>query len=458
MKNIFSFRLLLLPAIVILLSAGTETKSPFPEPERYKLKNGLEVIFVDYGKLPVTSLSFFVNAGKKSETPGQQGLADLTANAMELGSERYSRIDQDRFLYRTGGSLNISSNKNFTLVQGEFLNKDIEKGTDLIASILLKPLFPKADIDEERGFELSQNKPAKMDIGNLADMYGDYFTYGIAHPLGRHYYEAQYSKISVEQIKEFYSFNFTPGNTKLIVTGNPDRVLMKKLIEQFFGSWTATFGEVNGSSYDIPPIKTHEYAFIPKIGATQACIEWFKKGPAAGTKDVAAFNLANMVFSDHLNKEIREKDGFTYGIYSRFSESQNDGIFRIKTQVRNEVMFATMTAFDKVLNDFYTKGATESELKKFKTMLKVDIQSLEEPTAFATLINPWVYKDYAKRQQYLTEVDAIDVAALNKIIKKYFTPDAYKVIIAGDDTALSDQLAKISGLTKLELSVIEKDQ
>jgi zinc protease len=458
MKNIFSFRLLFLPAIFILFSAGTETKSPFPEPERYKLKNGLEVIFVDYGKLPVTSLSFFVNVGKKSETPGQQGLANLTANAMELGSEKYSRIEQDRFLYRTGGSLSVAANKNFTLMQAEFLNKDIEKGMDLVASVLLKPLFPKADIDEAKGFELSQNKPSKMDIGDLTEMYGDYFTYGIANPLGRHYYEAQYSKITVEQIKEFYSFNFTPGNTKLIITGNPDHAQVKKLIEQFFGEWTAAYGEVNGSSYDIPPIKNHEYAFIPKPGATQACIEWFKKGPAAGSKDVAAFNLANAVFSDHLGKEIREKDGYTYGIYSRFSELQNDGIFRTKTQVRNEVLFSTMTAFDKVLNDFYTNGATENELKKFKTMLKVDIQSLEEPSSFAMLINPWVYKDYTKRQQYLTELDAIDIPALNKIIKKYFTPDSYKVIIAGDDTALSDQLAKISGLTKLELSVIEKDE
>ncbi len=458
MKNILSFRLLLIPATIILLSAGTQEKNPFPELERYKLKNGLEVIFADYGKLPVTSLSFFVNVGKKSETPGQQGLSDLTANSLDLGSERYSRIDQDRLLYRTGGTLSVSSNENFTLVQAEFLNKDIDKGMDLVSSVLLKPLFPDADINEQKGFELSQNKPSKMDIGNLADMYGNYFTYGIANPLGRHYYETQYSKLTIAQIKEFYNFNYTPGNTKLVITGNPDREQMKKLVEQFFGGWTAAYGEVNGSAYDIPPIKNHECAFIPKVGATQACIEWFKKAPAAGSKDIAAFNLANQVFSDHLGKEIREKDGYTYGIYSRFSESQNDGIFRTKTQVRNDVMFATMAAFDKVLTDFYTNGATENELKKFKTMLKTDIESLEEPTAFATLINPWVYKDYAKRQQYLAELDAIDLPTLMKVIKKYFTPDSYKVIIAGDETSLGDQLGKISGLQKLDLTVIEKDQ
>jgi zinc protease len=457
MKKIFSLKLFLLPAFILLLSAGTPQKNVFPDVERYKLKNGLEIIFADYGELPVTDLCFFVNVGQKSETPGQQGLSALTASSLTLGSEKYNRTDLDRELYRTGGDINSSSNKNFTLVSGEFLNRDIEKGMDIISDILLHPSFPQADIDEGKNFELSQNKPSKMDIGALAEMYGDYFTYGIAHPLGRHYYATQYQKLSVAQIKEFYSFNFTPGNTKLVVTGKPDRAKAKALIEQYFGNWTAAYGEVNGSSYDIPQIKSKEYAFIQKDGAMQACIMWFKKGPAAGSKDVAAFNIANAVFSDHLGKEIREKDGYTYGIYSRFSESQNDGIFRTQTQVRNEVMYPTIEAYDKVLNEFYAKGATDAELKKFKTMLKTQIQSLEEPSSFASLINPWVYRDYTKRQLYLSELDAIDIPALNKIIKKYFTPDSYKVMIAGDATALGDQLTKLQGLQKFDANVIEKD-
>ena len=267
-KNIV--KIFVVPVLFIFSGAGTTTsENPFPDLERYKLKNGLEVIFADFGELPVTAMTFYVNAGKKSETPGQQGLADLTANSLELGNEKYSRTEQDRQLYRTGGSLNVSANENFTTMQIQFLNKDISEGMDLAANVLLKPLFPKDEIDQERGFELSQNKPDKMDIGVLADMYGNYFTYGIAHPLGRHYYEAQYSKITIDQIKQFYSFNYTPGNTKLVVTGKPDRDAVKKLIEQYFGSWTAAYGEVNGSSYDIPSIKAHEYAFVPKQGATQ---------------------------------------------------------------------------------------------------------------------------------------------------------------------------------------------
>ncbi|HEU4717958.1 MAG TPA: pitrilysin family protein, partial [Bacteroidia bacterium] len=355
MKKRSLFRLTLVPVALLLLASAAQDKGPFPDIERYKLKNGLEVIFADYGDLPVTSLTFFVNVGKKSETPGQQGLAGLTANSLLLGNDKFSRTDQDRMLYRLGTGISADANENFTTVSGEFLNTDIGKGFEIVSAVLLHPTFPQQDIDEEKNLDISQNKPSKMDIGDLASMYGNYFCYGIGHPLGRHFYEAQYKKITTAQIRDFYNFNYTPGNTKLVVCGKPDREKVKALIEQYFGGWNATYGEVNGSSYDIPPIKTREFAFVPKDSAKQACLLWMKKGPAAGSKDMTAFIIANAVFSDHLTKEIREKRGYTYGIYSTFSQAQDDGIFRARTQVRNDVMFATMTAFDNVLTEFYAK-------------------------------------------------------------------------------------------------------
>lgn len=456
-KKIKLIPLAAVPLFFLLISAGLQERNPFPETERYKLKNGLEVIFADYGELPVTSLTFFVNAGQKSETPGQQGLASLTADALTLGNEKYSRVDQDRLLHRMAASISSGANKNFTTVSGEFLNRDVEKGMDLLAAVLLKPAFPQTDVDELKNFELTQNKPAKMDINELADVYGDYFTFGIAHPLGRHFYEAQFKKVGVAQLKEFYSFNYTPGNTKLVVSGKPDRAQMKKLIEQYFGNWTAAYGEVNGSSYDIPAIKSKEYAFINKDGATQACLFWIKKSPAMGSKDEIAFELANRIFSDRLGNEIREKRGYTYGIYSNYSDQQNEGVFRAQTQVRNEVMYSTIEAYDLVLSGFYTGGATEKEMNKIRTQLRNQILGMEEPGSLAAEINPWVYRDYEKRKMYIAELDAIDLATVNKIIKKYFSPDAYKLMIAGSEKALDDQLNKIPKLQKLELNVIEKD-
>jgi zinc protease len=443
--------------LLFILFAAGEIKNPFPQTERYKLKNGMEIIFADYGTLPVSHFSFFINVGQKSETPGQQGLADLTANAITLGNEKYNRVQMDNELFRIGGSISSSASENTTVLSGQFLNRDIEKGIELLSMTLLKPSFPEIDINQIRNFNLSQNKPAAMDINQLASVYGDYFYYGLSHPLGRHYYAAQYNKIGLSQLKEFYNFNYTPANVKLVVTGKPDRAQVKKLIEQYFGAWSAAYGETNGAVYDMPSIKGKQYAFVNKTGATQACLLWMKKAPAGGSKDEIAFQIANRIFTDRLMNEIREKRGYTYGIYSMYDEQANDGLFRVQTQVRNEVVASTIEAFDLTIDNFSAKGVTEKEMRKAKTILRNQFIGMESPGGLAYEINPWVYKDYAKRSNYIADLEAIDLATLNKIIQKYYTPYSYKLMIAGDDAVINSQTSKLNGLLKLELTVIEKD-
>lgn len=440
------------------VTAACAQNNFFPAEESYKLKNGLEVIFADYGELPVTSFAFFINVGKKNETPGQQGLADLTANALLLGNEKYTQIDFDNQLFKMGAAINASSNDNFTTVSGQFLNTDVDKGLDLLAQTLLHPTFPKTEIDQQIGYALSTNKPSKMDITQMAGIYSDLTVYGSTHPLGRHFYETQMRKITPAVMKEFWSFNYTPKNTKLVVTGKPDRANVKKLIEQYFGSWTAAFGEVNGSEYEIPAIKTKTYTFVNKPGVTQACLAWTKRAPAAGSKDVLPFEVANRIFGKQLMDVIREKEGKTYGIYSSYNEMLNSQTYRVQTSVRNEVAYATVESFDRVLNDFYTKGVTESQLKKMKTMIRAELVGIEDPGSMAASINPWVYRDYNKRKMYLDELDKLDLATVNKAVKKYFTADAYKLVIAGDDAVIGSQFTRLPGLQKMDVKAIEVDQ
>lgn len=447
----------LLSALAALILTPAMAQGPVPVPEKYKLKNGLEVIFLEYGTLPATCLSFFVNTGRKNETPGQQYLSQLTAAGLQLGSEKYSRIETDNLVTELGGSSEVSANDNFTAVHLSFPNNDAERAMDLISATLLKPKFPQEELKQHVSQQLNYNNPTRMDITALTAMYGDMYVYGTAHPLGRHFYAAQLSKITPAQVKEFYQFNYTPKNTKLVVCGKPDKEKMKKLIEQYLGPWTAEFGEVNGSAYEMPAIDKQEVAFVNKPRATQAALRWYKKAPAAGSKDVLAFRLANVAFNDILFDEIRGKEGKTYGINSQYNEGENRGTFNVSTQVRNEVLFATVQSFDRVLKEFYEKGITADQLERSRSVLKNAVLGMQEPDQVAGFINPWVHGDIEKRRNFTAEIDKLDLAAVNKIIRKYYSPDSYKLVIAGDDTKLEQQLQQIKGLARIPLKSIEAD-
>jgi zinc protease len=449
-------KIILNSSLILFVSVATAQIKQLPV-EEFKLKNGLEVKMIHFGTIPSVTISCFVNVGKKTETPGQQSLATVTSNALLMGNDKYTRINQDNLLSKLGSGVSANCNNNFTEIGMRFLNKDATVAMDIFSSIILKPTFAADEIKQDIEQTLNYNNPYKMDIGDISAMFSDSVVFGTAHPLGRHFYAAQLNKITAAQVSEFYKFNYTPKNTKIILAGNFDNAQMKTALENLFGGWTAAYGENNGASYDIESISKKEYFFVNKNKANQACLTWNKKAPEAGSKDAMLFDLANDAFNVLLFDEIRAKEGKTYGINSVVNKSNNNGIYFVKTQVRNEVAYETTVSFDRVIKQFYDAGISQADLNKAKEGLKNQRLSMENPSSIISFYNPILYKDIAKRNEYLTSLDAITLDQVNKTVKKYFTTDSYKLVIVGDAVALEPQLAKIKELVKLPVTSIEKD-
>jgi predicted Zn-dependent peptidase len=425
--------------------------------EEFKLKNGLEVKMISFGSIPAVNITCFVNVGKKTEIPGQQYLSTLTSGGLVLGNEKYTRVQQDHLLSKLGSGINTSTNADHTEISMRFLNKDAQVAIDLFSSMMLKPTFPVEDIRQQIEQTVNYNNPYKMDIGSISAMFSDYVIYGTAHPLGRHFYASQLNKITPAQINEFYKFNYTPKNTKLLLVGNFDHAAMKNILESTFGAWTAPYGENNGSAYDVLPISKKEYYFVNKNRATQTYLRWNKKGPEAGSKDAIIFNLSNDAFNNLLFDEIRAKEGKTYGIYSVYSEPNNTGFYSVSTQVRNEVAYETTVSFDRVIRQFHTNGITQAQLDKAKATLKNDRLAIENPFDLIAFYNPMIFRDINKRNEYVSIIESVTLDQVNKLIKKYYTPDSYKMVMVGDQAILEPQLQKIKDLVKLPVTSIEKD-
>ena len=354
--------------------------------------------------------------------------------------------------------ISASANENYTYIMATFLNKDLDKGMDVFANTILHPTFPETEVKQMIDEFVQYNNPLKMDISELAERFADYFTFGVSNPLGLNTYPAQVSKLTSKNIKEFYDFNYTPKKTSIIIAGKLDKVKIKKLIETYFGSWVSVYGDNNQVSLESPSFKGKEYAFVNRDSATQACLAWTKKAPTATDKDLTAFKVAEGVFNFRLFNEVRNKLGKTYGISMSYSEMQNNGIYSVFTQTRSKEMYSTLLAFEKTLNDFYSKGITEAELKQTITRLKNDYLSVNQPASIVEYFNPLVYPDIKKRMTFLSDMDAMTIDIVNKTIKKYFNPDNYKMVIAGNELALSEQLSKLKGLQKFKNNAIEIDK
>lgn len=444
--------------LIIILSAliSFAYAQETPTLETYTLKNGLKIHLLHYGKIAAINVRLVINTGKKNEAPGTQGYGEITSSMLLKGNTKYTEEAQNDIAFKLGGELSATSDYDYTNVNANFLAKDFDAGMDLFSSAILKPLFDKGKLDQEISYLVDYNTPAKMDIAMLASVFSRLSVFSTANPLGRYYYKKQLQEITPDKLKEFHSFNFTPKNTAVIVCGNFNTNEVKTVIEKYFGAWQSVYGEVNGVALETPSIKKKESAFINRGNASQCALQWNKIAPGNKDKDYMAFRVANSIFGRYLFSEIREKGGKTYSIQSSYQATQFSNMFLISCSVRNEELLNTVNLFDKTLKDFNATPITQEDFDKAVTGIKIGIISSELPAEVLAFYNPVVY-DFNKRKNFLSELDALKLEEVQKSIKKYFTPDVYKLVIAGDESKVGEQLKNIKGLVKFSPDDLEKD-
>jgi predicted Zn-dependent peptidase len=447
MKNIIT-------SIITLCLVFSIKAQEAPTLETYSLKNGLKIYFIKYGKIEAMNFSLIINSGKKNETPGQQGYNNLTANLVLQGNKKYSEDDQNDKAFAIGSSLSAGSGYDYTTIESNFLAKDANVAVDLISAAVLQPLFDKEKVNQYISYMVDYNNPTKMDISNIASVFSNLNVYGINNPLGRSIYKKQLQLITPEKLIEFYKFNYTPKNTKIIVCGNFNSTEMKNLIETYFGAWQSSYGEVNSVSLEPPSIKKQEISFVNRIGATQCALLWTKNAPTIKDKDILAFKIANALFNQALFKEIREIGGKTYSIGSSHITSQFSNLMSIGCSVRSNEALNTINLFDKTLQNFSLANFTQQEFDNEITRYRVSLLSMENPAEVADFYNPLLY-DFEARKNTINELAKLKMEDIQKVIKKYYTPGIYKLVICGDESVVQDQLSKIKNLKKNGPSDIE---
>lgn len=443
-------------SILLLVLVSFVKGQIIPDFETFTLKNGLKVYLLQYGNIPAINVQLTLNTGKANETPGQQNYAQLMAEAVLLGNIKYDAETQANKSFALGTALSSSAGNDFTTVELNILSKDLDAGLDLISSAVLSPTFPKDKIDLLISQSSDFNSLSKMDIAELANVYSNYAIHGIENPLGRYFYKAQLQKVTPATIKEYYEFNFTPKNANLIITGSFDKTKIKQQIEQYFGAWKSAFESSSSVSLSNPTIKKREIAFVNRTNASQCALQWNKTAPSINDKDQLAFAIANSIFNDVLFKEIREKGGKTYSISSSYKASKFANLFAVSCSVRSNELKNTVELFDKTLADFAAKPIDETTFKAAVYQQIVNINRTESPEAIASFYNPLVYS-FEKRKNRINELKALTLEDVNKVIKKYYTPNVYKLVIAGDETKVNEQLNQLKYFKKYLSSDLERD-
>jgi zinc protease len=257
---------------------------------------------------------------------------------------------------------------------------------------------------------------------------------------------ATVEKLTLEDVKAFYTANYGPANAEVIVVSNVNSESMTKHL-QTLNNWT-------GQSSQMPVLKAFpELAagtlyFIDKPEAAQSEIRIGKRAlnyDATGEyyrADLMNYNLGG-AFNSRINLNLREDKGYTYGARSLFNGNDFRGVFRAQAGVRADTTADSILQFRNEINGFKENGLTDEELTFMKRAIgQRDARAYETPNQKLSFLSEIM--TYSLDKTFVDDQNTIlaniDKAELNLLAAKHLKLDEMITVVVGDKAKVMESL------------------
>src|SRR5208282_5883032 len=145
------------------ISAAVETNSDQPV-KKFELPNGLRLLVKENHRLPFVEFRAAFKGGVLAETTANNGITQLLAKTLLKGTPTRSAEKIATEIESVGGSLDSYGGNNSFGVNAEVLSSDFSTGLDLLADVLLNPIFPVNELDREREVQIAGIHARKDDL------------------------------------------------------------------------------------------------------------------------------------------------------------------------------------------------------------------------------------------------------------------------------------------------------
>ncbi len=430
---------------------GADPKFALPAIEKMKLSNGLEVWAVKQTELPIISMNMVFKTGATFEPEGKNGVAGMTSNQLNKGTKTRSAVEIANQLQSIGASVFAGSAWDSTSVSMSTLTKNLDQALDIYADVMVNSSFPETELETARRQTLVGFTQRKSDPNAVANLVYNKLLYG-NHPYGKQLSgdENSVKALKRDDLVSFYESTYRPNNAVLIVVGDVDGQSLIPKLEKTFANWKA--GEVKSNS--LPNAGGMEKAgiyLVDKPGAAQSVVSIGQVGVERSNPDYYAIQIMNTIlgggFTSRLNQNLRENKGYTYGAGSGFAFRRGAGPFTASADVQTAVTKEAIAEFMKELSGI--RGAipvTAQELQENKQNI---IRRF--PAGFETigqvsgqLSNVVVYGlPDSYFNDYITKINAVTVADVNRVAQKYLDPSKMAIVIVGDKKEIEPKLKEL---------------
>lgn len=343
--------------------------------KEHTLDNGLQVVMSKFGNIPMVAVNTTFHTGSKDEEENKTGIAHLFEHLMFEGSPNIPKGRFDEILNENGGDSNaytswdstsyyvvIPSNHLDTAlwldsdrINGFGISKEsleIQKDVVLEEKLLYVDNTPYGSLEEESSKRLFKNSGYRWPIiGNMDDL----------------------RKVTLEDIKEFYSKYYKPNNAVISVVGDIDYDKTLKSIEKYYGN-IPSGAEILRKEYTEADIKKEMREDVyDNIHLDGKFI--FYRMPEMGTKDYYAMSILNGILSEgdssRFYNELEYKSKLVSEIDTTLYGMEKTSIFIISAiAMQGKSLEEIENKIDNIICDIKKGNISDREFKKIQNRIE----------------------------------------------------------------------------------------
>src|SRR5438067_3649930 len=360
----------------------TSANSPVRDIEITALTNGVRVITEAMPHVRSVSVGIWIGSGSRRETPDQNGISHFIEHMLFKGTTRRSAEEIARSVDSIGGNLDAFTAKELVCYNTKVLDEHLKLAFDVLADLVLNPLFREDDIAKEKGVILEE---LKMEEDNPDYLVHEIFTANFwkDHPLGKPILGTKdtIKRFDREAVDRYYRAEYLPSNTLITAAGRLTHEGLVNLAREHFESLPPG----RQAATDSTPSTHARIALRNKksLEQVQLCLG-VPSYPLPHEERFTCYILNTLLgggMSSRLFQNIRARQGLAYAVFAGLHPYRDTGCHSVCAGTSAEAAGKVVESILKEFRQLKEDLVPEEELRRAKDHLKGSLMLSLESTS-----------------------------------------------------------------------------
>ena len=404
-----------------------------PQAVRHTAPNGTPIYAINCPEYEVVRVSFVFHAG--TITQRHPFTASATANMLAEGSENMTSQQIAERLDYYGSYFDINIDRDYSYITFCTLSKFFAQTAEVIEEVILRPTFPEREVSIYSAKRRQQLTIERRKVETIARENFAQAIFGKNHPYGISYPESAYDTLCREEINEHYQRRYTAENCIVICSGSISEDVLKRITD----ITSQIHNSAEKDEIAFPPFDTKHEVLVQHDGAVQSSIRMGRLLFTRAHEDFIPMQVLSTTlggyFGSRLMQNLRERNGFTYGVFSAMVNFQNTGYLAIATQVGTDVTEQALEQIAIEIDTLRNELVSEQELSLVKNSMAGEMMRiLDGPFGIAdvTTENILCGFDNSHIADNLSRIRTTTPEEIRSLAQKYLDPKDIVTVVAGD--------------------------